>query len=339
MGPALCAGLAAVPALGTEALGLAGLALPGVATVFAAFLGAGLASEDWAHEGPDGTAEQVARGLADAALFGTVAVGLSGWAYGASVAGASGAWAVLLVWSTAAFASLLGPRGALLGLLVWAVVLGGAARMATLAAPWSLLEPSFDSWRGWLSAALGIGALVSWASGQWSSAPMPQPGRIALPNLATGLALLALIGGCLAVGSGWEATLGGPSPGLVRALMWSCSAAGALAVLARAPTTGWRVILAVAGLLTTLWFAGPAASARWTWWAAELPALLGVAAGIRAVVRRDARWGLTSAVLLVGATLSFPGIPKMVLPAAASALPLVFAVWFAGTRAVLRRAA
>lgn len=328
-GPALCAGLVAVPALGPVALGPAGLAIPVAAVVFAVFFGVGMARDDWQSAAPTHPLEHLSAGLADVALFGTVAVALAAWS--PSNVATAGLWAVAML------ATLGGYRMGLVGIVVWAALIAGSGRLAADAAPWSLLEPTFTSWQTWLAAGASLGALAGWGAGQWAHVPEPQPGRSALPNLSAGLALFALLGGCIAVGAGWEAALGGPLSGAVRALMCACGAAGALALLLRAPTLGWRAAVGLAGFLATVWFtrtAGP-----WTWWAGELPLLLGVSAGLRAAHLRDVRWGLASVALVGSAALSFPEIPKMVLPAAATAVPLVLAVWFAGTRAVLRRPA
>jgi hypothetical protein len=324
--------MAALPALSVDLVGSAGLALPVVAVVFAAFLGIPLARADW--EQTDGESlervDVLARALADVALVGSVAVGLASWA-----PAGFGALFAFAVWVLAALARLASAQLALFSLAGWALIVVSSSAVALEAPPWSLLEPSSELWTSWLSAALGMGALVSWGAGQWSTAAAPHPGRGNLPATAAGLGVLAMLAGCVGLGAGYEGTLAARTPALVSWVFGVAGGLGAFAVLLRAPRARVQAGVALAGLVATLWFVGPARSAHWAWWSTQLPLLLGTVAGLHAFRRRDVRAGL-AAVLLVGAVLiSFPGVPERILPAAAAAVPIVVAIWFAGTRALL----
>ncbi len=327
----MCAALAALPALSVDLLGSAGLALPAVAVVFAVFVGVPLARADWSEDPEDDRLDVLARGLADTALFGSVAVGLASWLpAGYGIVGA------LTVWAFALLLRFAGPRLALLSLAGWSAILGASGLVALQAPPWSLLEPASDVWTTWLSTALGIGALASWGAGQWSSAAPPQPGRSGLPATSAGLALLALLAASVALGSGYEATLAARIPTLVALGFVLAGVFGAFAVLLRTPAGLAPLGVAGGGVFATLWFLGPAASTHWAWWSAELPLLLGLVSAVHAYRRRDVRAGVAAALLLGSVGVSFPGLPDLVLPAAATVVPLVGAVWFAGTRAILR---
>jgi len=332
IGPALCVGLAAVPAFTPQVLATGGLAIPAVATLFAVFLGPGLARSDWVASDSSSPMHVLARGFADAALLGSVAVGLASW-----LPTSMASWASLSVWLLAAVAVGYGRAG----LLALPVVLGLAGSCVLLlgrAEPWGLLTPSVDAWSDWLSVALAVGALVSWGAGQWSFVPSPQPGRQSVPSLASGLALMAVLAACVGVAASWEHSLAGPPGPIVVVGMVLAAAMGAIATLQRASTPRWRLGIAGLGWLATLWFAGPAEGLRLAWWSANLPVLLGVAAGLRAIISRELRWSVAAVVLLGSAALSFGGVPTLVLPAVASVLPLVFAFWVAGTRAAFSRA-
>lgn len=333
--------------LGPERLAQGGLAPLAITALSAAFLGVPLAAAEWR-----------AGALSGRAIAGTTALGELGAAIGL-------AWSVLLVAAAAAphvaaaptgagaaaavawllLAALAGRGAVLVALLVafGAVVAAlDALRLATLAQPWALLEPHWETWPVWLPEAVAAGLVVAAAGlGQWPTAGPAHPSLRRAPWVTAGIAgLLALLVATRAA-SATAASLGAvePGPDVAR---WALAAAAAAVVVVRPGTSRERYARAAAGAAATSWFAGPAYDALPVWWGTLLPLGPAIVAGLLAAANTGAvRWacGAVAAALVLVALAGWPGLPKSPGPAAAVALVVVAAGWFAATRVVVRRAA
>ncbi|HHO52479.1 MAG TPA: hypothetical protein ENK18_16830 [Deltaproteobacteria bacterium] len=341
---------------GTGALGLAlaapamlllptladgGLAPLSIAGVIALFVGAPAAVARWRAAPEHNTiVSAISDGLADLVALSVIGASVAPWI---ADAGWRGGLLALLAWSFAWVTArhvLLSALPALLAVGI-AVVAGGRA-LLTEPYPWTLLEPHWGSWPLWLGASVVAGLWMGGiGAGEWSLGAVRRPGERRGPWAGAGAGLL-LIGGLAAHTAGRLEDSLGAIPvdqaghdllsGVIASLILASAAA---TVLRRQGPARPRLIL---GVLGTLWLAGPALGALQLGTNTGLPAamiVLCLGAARRAVGPGRATL-VVAAVLAAGAlVLAWPGLPRAMVDAAATAATLAGAFWLVATRATL----
>lgn len=325
--PAAAVGALGVGAIWEAPLAEAGLAFPVMATLFALFLGVPLARDAWQLDNPL-PGDLVREGFLQVAIWGSL-VAL--------------ATATPLELHEIAILAIVGivcaffPDSTRKWLAVGGIVptlLIGVVTVQSLQTPtaWILLEPDVGRVRGWLPAALSVGALMSWVPSYWTAAPHPTPGRTMLPYLPAGLGVLGLVGCSVVRASRHAEALGGATPSWIPFVL----ALVALPYLATlSPTRSERIRPIAVFLLLLGWFQMSGQHARW--WDLLLPGLLTAALVTEGFVRRRpivlVAAGLMAMSLLVG-RLDFP---DRVVDGSLAVLPWLGAAWLGATRALIAR--
>ncbi len=328
---------------GPERLLAGGIAPVVVAVAVAGFLGVPLALREWRLAEDAATPSDTGvRALAD--LWGVLLVA----AAAAPLVSALGRWGLIgavIAWWLAAAASRGAYRVAvpLLAALVFGALALDAGRAVAIAPPWTLLEPWWSTWRGWLPAAVFAGFLLPAAGvGQWLGSQRAAPGRRNLPWGVAGLATLAWALASVRHGATFEALSPLAAPSGAWRIVWAGSlVAASVAVLSRGAVAPRALRHGAVGAVATAFFVGPARDALPLWWGTLAPLGVGVfAAWVALRSRGSDRFaaGAGALVLAASAILGFPGLPAQGLAAAAAATIVVVAVWTAGTRVILEQA-